>query len=159
MCAGGRTQKKILCLFASLSLQHRFLCNVMAWWPWFAATGPAKKTKIQDAETNKLTAYHEAGHTLVAYFTKDAIPLHKVTIIPRGMSLGHVSLHWLPFLDLTIPLFGGGGGYPVSKVLWHTSRSTYSDAVVLFSFEAMQTVHLATGSYGPVKCTRLPQDD
>ena len=37
------------------------------------------------------TAYHEAGHTLVAYFTKDATPLHKVTIVPRGTSLGHVS--------------------------------------------------------------------
>ncbi|KAL8572122.1 hypothetical protein ACOMHN_052919 [Nucella lapillus] len=53
--------------------------------------GPAKKTKIQDDETNSLTAYHEAGHTLVAYFSKEAIPLHKVTIIPRGMSLGHTS--------------------------------------------------------------------
>lgn len=53
--------------------------------------GPAKKTKIQDQETNSLTAYHEAGHTLVAYYTKEAIPLHKVTIIPRGMSLGHTS--------------------------------------------------------------------
>ncbi|KAK7092223.1 ATP-dependent zinc metalloprotease YME1L-like [Littorina saxatilis] len=53
--------------------------------------GPAKKSKIMDEETNKLTAYHEAGHTLVAFFTKDAIPLHKVTIIPRGMSLGHTS--------------------------------------------------------------------
>ncbi|KAK7495704.1 hypothetical protein BaRGS_00013151, partial [Batillaria attramentaria] len=53
--------------------------------------GPAKKTKVLDEETNTMTAYHEAGHTLVAYYTKDAIPLHKVTIIPRGMSLGHTS--------------------------------------------------------------------
>ena len=54
-------------------------------------TGPAKKSKIPDEETNSSTAYHEAGHTLVAYYTKDATPLHKVTIIPRGTSLGHVS--------------------------------------------------------------------
>ncbi|XP_074652973.1 ATP-dependent zinc metalloprotease YME1L-like [Tubulanus polymorphus] len=53
--------------------------------------GPAKKTRIPDEEINLLTAYHEAGHTLVAYFTKDATPLHKVTIIPRGMSLGHTA--------------------------------------------------------------------
>ncbi|XP_064610256.1 ATP-dependent zinc metalloprotease YME1L-like [Liolophura sinensis] len=53
--------------------------------------GPAKKTRIPDDDTNWLTAYHEAGHTIVAYFTKDATPLHKVTIIPRGMSLGHTS--------------------------------------------------------------------
>jgi len=53
--------------------------------------GPAKKTRIPDEETNLITAYHEAGHTLVAYFTRDATPLNKVTIIPRGMSLGHTS--------------------------------------------------------------------
>lgn len=53
--------------------------------------GPAKKTRIPDDETNLLTAYHEAGHTLVAMFTKDATSLNKVTIIPRGASLGHTS--------------------------------------------------------------------
>lgn len=53
--------------------------------------GPAKKNKIIDDETNLLTAYHEAGHTLVAYYTKDATPINKVTIIPRGPSLGHTS--------------------------------------------------------------------
>lgn len=53
--------------------------------------GPERKFRIPDEETNLITAYHEAGHTLVAYFTKDATALHKVTIIPRGQSLGHVS--------------------------------------------------------------------
>lgn len=53
--------------------------------------GPERKHRIPDEETNWLTAYHEAGHTLVAYFTKEATPLHKVTIIPRGQSLGHTS--------------------------------------------------------------------
>lgn len=36
----------------------------------------------------RMTAYHEAGHTLVALLTKGAQPLHKVTILPRGMSGG-----------------------------------------------------------------------
>lgn len=53
--------------------------------------GPAKKSRILDDEANRITAYHEGGHTLVAHFTKDSMPLHKVTIIPRGPSLGHVS--------------------------------------------------------------------
>ncbi|XP_050426443.1 ATP-dependent zinc metalloprotease YME1L [Adelges cooleyi] len=53
--------------------------------------GPEKKTKIPDEEANKLTAYHEGGHTLVAYFTQDSYPLHKVTIMPRGSSLGHTA--------------------------------------------------------------------
>ncbi|CAF0820287.1 unnamed protein product [Didymodactylos carnosus] len=50
--------------------------------------GPAKKSKIPDMETNRITAYHEAGHTLVRYFTDEADPLHKVTIVPRGQALG-----------------------------------------------------------------------
>lgn len=52
--------------------------------------GPEGKKKMLDEEENRITAYHEGGHALVSYYTKDATPLHKVTIIPRGHSLGHV---------------------------------------------------------------------
>lgn len=54
--------------------------------------GPARiKGKVPNEKVNKYTAYHEAGHTLVAIFTSYAKPLNKVTIIPRGNSLGHAS--------------------------------------------------------------------
>ena len=53
--------------------------------------GPAKKGRIPDEEANLITAYHEGGHAIVAYFTKDSNPIHKVTIIPRGQSLGHTA--------------------------------------------------------------------
>jgi hypothetical protein len=53
--------------------------------------GPERKARIPDEEANTITAYHEGGHAVVAYYTKDSHPLHKVTIIPRGPSLGHVS--------------------------------------------------------------------
>ena len=43
------------------------------------------KSRLMDEECNRNTAYHEAGHVLVAYFTKDSHPLHKVTILPRGL--------------------------------------------------------------------------
>ena len=49
------------------------------------------KSRIQDEDCNRNTAYHEAGHVLVAYFTKDSDPLHKVTILPRSQSLGHTA--------------------------------------------------------------------
>ncbi|XP_044740749.1 ATP-dependent zinc metalloprotease YME1L isoform X2 [Chrysoperla carnea] len=53
--------------------------------------GPERKSRIPDEETNLITAYHEGGHAIVAYYTKDSNPLHKVTIIPRGLSLGHTA--------------------------------------------------------------------
>ncbi len=50
--------------------------------------GVERKSLIISDEEKKNTAYHEAGHALVAALTPDADPLHKVTIIPRGMALG-----------------------------------------------------------------------
>lgn len=41
------------------------------------------KSRLDDEVANLNTAYHEAGHVLVAYFTKDSHPLHKVTMLPR----------------------------------------------------------------------------
>jgi ATP-dependent metalloprotease len=40
---------------------------------------------------NRNTAYHEAGHTLIAYLKKDATPLRKVSIIPRGQALRYTA--------------------------------------------------------------------
>ncbi|GAB0098275.1 ATP-dependent zinc metalloprotease YME1L [Sergentomyia squamirostris] len=53
--------------------------------------GPEKKARIPDEDANKITAYHEGGHAIVAYYTKESHPIHKVTIMPRGPSLGHTS--------------------------------------------------------------------
>ncbi|XP_037943693.1 ATP-dependent zinc metalloprotease YME1L isoform X1 [Teleopsis dalmanni] len=53
--------------------------------------GPERKARLPDEEANLITAYHEGGHAIVAYFTKESHPLHKVTIMPRGPSLGHTA--------------------------------------------------------------------
>ena len=40
--------------------------------------GQEHKSREKDMDELKITAYHEAGHTIVAHFTKDASPVHKV---------------------------------------------------------------------------------
>ncbi len=50
--------------------------------------GAERKSMILSDEEKKVTAYHEAGHTLVAKLLPGTDPLHKVTIIPRGLALG-----------------------------------------------------------------------
>lgn len=50
--------------------------------------GAERKSMIISPREKEITAYHEAGHALVAYLLPDTDPIHKVTIIPRGRALG-----------------------------------------------------------------------
>src|SRR5271157_2318462 len=50
--------------------------------------GVERKSLIISEDEKRMTAYHEAGHALVAAILPNSDPLHKVTIIPRGMALG-----------------------------------------------------------------------
>jgi cell division protease FtsH len=50
--------------------------------------GLEKKSRVMTKKEKEMTAYHEAGHALVASFLPNATPVHKVSIIPRGFSLG-----------------------------------------------------------------------
>lgn len=59
--------------------------------------GTERKSMVISEEEKKVTAYHEAGHALVAKFVPNADPIHKVSIIPRGMALGLTQL--LPIDD------------------------------------------------------------
>jgi cell division protease FtsH len=51
--------------------------------------GPEKKSRIISDKEKKIIAYHEAGHALVAYYLPHADPIHKISVISRGMSLGY----------------------------------------------------------------------
>ena len=78
--------------------------------------GAERKSMLLSDQEKKVTAYHEAGHVLVAAMRDHSDPLHKVTIIPRGMALG-VTMH-LPeedkhtvtkdYLETQMAVFMGG---------------------------------------------------
>lgn len=50
--------------------------------------GPQRKSRVIDAKEREVIAYHEAGHAVVGELLEHSDPVHKVTILPRGMSLG-----------------------------------------------------------------------
>jgi cell division protease FtsH len=51
--------------------------------------GPMRKTRVMSETEKKVTAYHEGGHALVAWALPNTDPVHKISIIARGRSLGH----------------------------------------------------------------------
>ena len=78
--------------------------------------GSERKSMVISDEDKKVTAYHEAGHTLVGKKLVGLDPIHKVTIIPRGMALGvtqtlpekeSVSLSKTKAINMIAFLFGG----------------------------------------------------
>ena len=78
--------------------------------------GPEKKSRIISDEEKENTAYHEVGHALLAKLLKDCDPLHKVSIIPRGMALGitltlpekdHLTMRKSQLLDRIKMILGG----------------------------------------------------
>ena len=75
--------------------------------------GPERRSKRMSAADKKLTAYHEAGHALVAKLLPNADPPHKVSIIARGMAGGYTRM------------------LPEDRAYWSKSRLTDSIAVSL----------------------------
>ncbi|NLC65590.1 MAG: ATP-dependent zinc metalloprotease FtsH, partial [Clostridium sp.] len=78
--------------------------------------GPEKKSRIVSDHERKLTAYHEAGHAIVARVLPNSDPVHQISIIPRGMAGGY-TMH-IPeeersymsrsrLLDMMVSLLGG----------------------------------------------------
>jgi len=59
--------------------------------------GPERKTRAMSDKEKRVTAYHEGGHALAAWAMPNLDPVHKVTILPRGRSLGHTLV--LPLED------------------------------------------------------------
>ena len=78
--------------------------------------GPERRSIVIEEEEKRITAYHESGHALLGMLLPNADPVHKMTIIPRGLSLGltqslpETEKHNLPrdyIIDQIILLMGG----------------------------------------------------
>ena len=98
--------------------------------------GPARRSRVISDNEKKITAYHEAGHALVAAALKDADPVHKVSIISRGIAGGY-----------TIKL-------PIEETHLRTKTQFLADLAVSFGgYVAEQTVFkdITTGSSNDIK--------
>ena len=73
----ARTDQKTI----TLSTLEESIDRVMA--------GPQRRTRLMSDKEKKVTAYHEAGHALVAHALPNTDPVHKITILPRGRALGY----------------------------------------------------------------------
>lgn len=62
--------------------------------------GPEKR-RLQSEEDRKMTAYHEAGHALVSWYMPNMDPVHRISIVSRGMSLGHTMMEPVEHLHET----------------------------------------------------------
>ncbi|MCC6904537.1 MAG: ATP-dependent zinc metalloprotease FtsH [Anaerolineae bacterium] len=81
------------------------------------AMGPERRSRVITPEEKEVVAFHEAGHAVTMFFLQNADPVHKITIIPRGMAGGYVmplpesadtSLHSREHLeDRIVGLLGG----------------------------------------------------
>jgi len=74
--AARRNQSEVVALDVYMSIDKVML-------------GPERKSKILNEKDKKLTAYHEAGHALVAHELPDSDPVHKISIISRGHAAGY----------------------------------------------------------------------
>ena len=76
-------------ILISLQIEYQwvfFLENIS-----YKFIGIGRKNLVVSEKDKLVTAYHEGGHALTSLLTNGAIPLHKVTILPRGGALGFVN--------------------------------------------------------------------
>ncbi len=87
--------------------------------------GPEKKSKVMSKKDKELTAHHESGHAILALFIKGADPLHKVTILPRGMAGGYTiqipieDKYYYSKQDLLVKIICSMGGRVAEEIMFN----------------------------------------
>jgi cell division protease FtsH len=121
--------------------------------------GPERKTRAMSDKEKRVTAYHEAGHALTAWAMPNLDPVHKVTILPRGRSLGHTLV--LPLEDryqqtraeILDQLVYALGGRAAEELVFHEPTTGASDDIEKASklARAMVTEYGMSTKLGAVK--------
>jgi cell division protease FtsH len=121
--------------------------------------GPERRTRVMSEHEKKMTAYHEGGHALVAWALPHSAPVHKVTILSRGRSLGHTLV--LPTEDkytqtrseMIDTLAYALGGRAAEELVFHEPTTGASDDIVKATglARAMVTEYGMSSKLGAVK--------
>jgi cell division protease FtsH len=121
--------------------------------------GPQRKSRIMSEEERRVTAYHEAGHALVAHALPHTDPVHKITIMPRGRALGYTMV--LPDEDkysttrnqLLDQLAYSLGGRAAEELIFHDPSTGASNDIEKATAvaRAMVTQYGMTEAIGAIK--------
>ncbi|MDA2962451.1 MAG: ATP-dependent zinc metalloprotease FtsH [Actinomycetota bacterium] len=121
--------------------------------------GPQRKSRIMSGDERRVTAYHEAGHALVAHALPHTDPVHKITIIPRGRALGYTMI--LPDEDrysttrnqLLDQLAYSLGGRAAEELIFHDPSTGASNDIEKATTlaRAMVTQYGMTEAVGAIK--------
>ena len=121
--------------------------------------GPQRKSRLMSEEERRVTAYHEAGHALVAHALPHTDPVHKITIMPRGRALGYTMV--LPDEDrysttrnqLLDQLAYSLGGRAAEELIFHDPSTGASNDIEKATAlaRAMVTQYGLTEAIGAIK--------
>ena len=121
--------------------------------------GPQRKSRVMSEEERRVTAYHEAGHALVAHALPHTDPVHKITIMPRGRALGYTMV--LPDEDkysttrnqLLDQLAYSLGGRAAEELIFHDPSTGASNDIEKATAlaRAMVTQYGMTEAVGAIK--------
>ncbi len=127
--------------------------------------GPAKK-RLQSEEDRRITAYHEGGHALVSHFMEKTDPVQRVSIVARGMSLGHTFIP--PAADrshetrtrLTQQLAAMLGGRSAEEIVFdEMTAGAASDIEKATKLARSMVVDLGMSPLGPINFGPMPDSD
>ena len=121
--------------------------------------GPQRKSRVMSDDERRVTAYHEAGHALVAFALPHTDPVHKITIMPRGRALGYTMV--LPDDDkysttrnqLLDQLAYSLGGRAAEELIFHDPSTGASNDIEKATAlaRAMVTQYGMTSAIGAIK--------